>query len=202
MHPTSQSDSLAASSRLIRITRPIARSIRSALPGFTLLELAIVMFVMGLVMLIAMPYFGGFKNTQLKSEARRLAGRSNYLYEEAGAQKVMLRLNFDLDGNCYFVTRLDPLAARPAFRPETGPAGGRILLPAGVRLRDVWVEGVGSLRRGTIGTQFYPGGAVDATVIHLEASSGARMTLSIDPSSGRVAIANGYLAPENVVAAQ
>ena len=171
------------------------------MPGFTLLELAVVMFIMGLVLLIAMPYFGGFKNTLLKSEARRLAGRSNYLYEEAGAQKVILRLNFDLDGNSYFVTRLDPLAARPAFRPETGPAGGRILLPAGVRLRDVWVEGAGSFRRGTIGTQFYPGGAVDATVIHLAASSGAQMTLSVDPASGHVAIANGYLALQNAVAA-
>src|SRR5258708_38931774 len=72
--------------------------------GFTLLELAVVMFIMGLVMLIAMPYFGGLHRTQLKSEARRLAGRSNYLYEEAGAQKVLLRLTFDLDRNRYIVT--------------------------------------------------------------------------------------------------
>src|SRR5712692_4028505 len=73
--------------------------------GFTLLELAIVMFIMGLVMLIAMPYFGGFQGSQLKSEARRLASRTNYLYEEAGAQKVLLRLTFDLDHNGYRITR-------------------------------------------------------------------------------------------------
>src|ERR1700751_2126639 len=85
-------------------------------PAFTLLELAVVLFIMGLVMLIAMPYFGNLRRSQLKSEARRLASRTNYLYEEAGAQKVLIRLTFSLDANGYIVTRLDPFAATPHFQ--------------------------------------------------------------------------------------
>jgi prepilin-type N-terminal cleavage/methylation domain-containing protein len=54
--------------------------------GFTLLELAVVLFIMGLILTVAMPYLGGLRSAQLKSEARRLASRANYLYEEAGAQ--------------------------------------------------------------------------------------------------------------------
>ncbi len=161
--------------------------------GFTLLELAVVMFIMGLVLLMAMPYLGGYQTSRLKSEARRLAGRSNYLYEEAGAQKVLLRLTFDLDNNRYVVTRLDPLARRPRFVPETGPAGRPVNLPPGVHLRDVWVEGIGGLRRGTISSQYYPGGTADAALIHLTDERGNVITLAINPYNGRAAIARGDL---------
>lgn len=168
--------------------------------GFTLLELAVVLFIMGLVMMIAMPYFGGLRNSQLKSEARRLASRSNYLYEEAGAQKVLLRLNFDLDHNSYFITRLDPFALEPEFRPETGAAGGVANLPADVRIRDVWVEGAGDFRRGRISAQFYPNGIADAAVIHLADSEGSVMTLAINPFNGRTAIARGDLSRQGMAA--
>jgi prepilin-type N-terminal cleavage/methylation domain-containing protein len=159
--------------------------------GFTLLELAVALFIMGLVMLLAMPYFGGFQNSELKSSARRLASRSNYLYEEAGAQKVLLRLTFDLDHNSYFVTRLDPFAARPVFSRETGPAGARITLPSDVRMRDVWVEGAGAFRKGTISSQFYPSGSADAAVIHLIDRNGEVFTLVINPFNGRTAVMKG-----------
>ncbi len=166
-------------------------------PAFTLLELAVVLFIMGLVMLIALPYFGGMHRSELRSEALRLASRTNYLYEEAGAQKVLLRLTFSLDANGYAVTRLDPFAANPQFQLETGPAGGAVRFPLGVRLRDVWVEGMGDFRRGTISTQFYPSGAADATVIHLVDDAGEVLTLAINPYSGRTAIARGDISPGN-----
>lgn len=159
--------------------------------GFTLLELAVVMFIMGLVMLIAMPYMGGYRTSLLRSEARRLAGRSNYLYEEAGAQKVLLRLTFDLDNDRYVVTRMDPFTRRPRFVPETGPAGRPVKLPPGIHLRDVWVEGIGDLRRGTISSQYYPGGTADAALIHIADERGSVITLAINPYNGRAAIARG-----------
>jgi general secretion pathway protein H len=171
-------------------------------PGFTLLELAVVLFIVGLVMLIAMPYFGGITGSQLKSEARRLASRTNYLYEEAGAQKVMLRLVFDIDRNRYSVQRLDPFAAQPRFVPETGPAGQSVELPASVRLRDVWVQGAGGFRHGAISTQFYPSGVADAAIIHLKDNRGSVLTLAINPFNGRAAIVQGDLSGAAMAAAQ
>lgn len=169
-------------------------------PGFTLLELAVVLFIMGLVMMIAMPYFGGLQGSQLKNEARGLASRTNYLYEEAGAQKVLLRMVFDLDHNRYAVERLDPFARNPRFGPETGPAGHAVQLPPDVRLRDVWVQGAGGFRRGTISAQFYPSGVADAALIHLADQQGAVMTLAINPFNGRAAIAPGDLTREAMAA--
>src|ERR1700731_4054198 len=71
--------------------------------GFTLLEIMVVLFLMGLIMLIAMPYMGGLTDAQLKSASRRLAGRATYLYDEASARKLVIQLVFDLDTNSYFV---------------------------------------------------------------------------------------------------
>ena len=164
-------------------------------PGFTLLELAVVLLLIGLVLAIAMPRFSAFQGTELRSQARRLAARSHYLYQEAGAQKVLLRLNFDLNRSVYFVTRLDPFAARPAFRRETGPAGGIVSMPAEVRLRDVWVEGGGLFHNGIVRSQFYPGGGADATVVHLRDRKGEVITLGIAPFDGSVTIIPGDLSP-------
>jgi len=178
-----------------------AMSVKSRSPlvrlerGFTLLELAVVMFLIGLVLTIAMPYFGSVQSSQMRSEARRLASRANYLYQEAGAQKLLLRLTFDFNYNGYFVTRMDPFAERPQFLPETGPAGVRVIMPVGIRIRDVTVEGLGTFAKGMASAQFYPGGYVDATMIHLADEKGEVYTLAIDPFSGHVSIVNGDVSP-------
>jgi prepilin-type N-terminal cleavage/methylation domain-containing protein len=163
--------------------------------GFTLLELAVVLLIIGLVMAIAMPRFGAFQGAELRSESRRLAARTHYLYEEAGAQKVLLRLNLDVSHSSYFVTRLNPLAIRPAFEPEKGLAGGLVRLPADVRLRDVWVEGAGLFHSGIVGCEFYPSGTADAAVIHLLDRNGEVMTIGIDPFNGAATILRGDLGP-------
>jgi prepilin-type N-terminal cleavage/methylation domain-containing protein len=168
---------------------------KARLPGFTLLELAVVLLIIGLVLAIAMPHFGAFQGAEIRSEAHRLAARSYYLDQEAGAQKVLLRLNFDLNHSTYFVTRLDPFAAFPAFTPETGPAGGIFTMPSDVRLRDVWVEGGGLFSSGVVRCQFYPSGSADAAVIHLLDRNGDVITLGIDPFNGEVAIVSGDLSP-------
>ncbi len=164
-------------------------------PGFTLLEIAVVIFIMGLVMTLAIPYLGGFHGAQLKSEARRLAGRATYLYDEASNQQVIYRLTFDLDHNGYYVTRLDPYAPNPKFFPFRGPWGDEVVMPAGLVLRDVSVAGIGGAKDGSISCQFYPDGYVDATVIHLADISGQVLTLSFNPLTGSVGIVNGDLPP-------
>jgi general secretion pathway protein H len=161
--------------------------------GFTLLEIAVVLFLMGLMTLIAMPYFGGFTSGQLKSASRRLAGRATYLYDAASSRKLVIRLIFDMDTNSYFVMTADPYAAQPTFFPDTSSSGARVRLPNAVRIRDVTVEGIGTLSRGTISTQFYPQGYVDATIVHLIDVKDRVMTIGIDPLTGRVMIANGDL---------
>lgn len=168
-------------------------------PGFTLLEIAVVLFLMGLMMLIAMPYFGGYRGAQMKSEARRLAGRATYLFDEASSKKLVIRLIFDLDRNGYTVMVADPYSLQPTFSPDRSSAGAPVILPPTVRIRDVTVEGVGTYSRGAVTCQFYPEGYVDATLVHLINASGDTMTLGIDPLTGRVLIAAGDLSQSQLV---
>jgi prepilin-type N-terminal cleavage/methylation domain-containing protein len=168
-------------------------------PGFTLIELAVVMFLMSLMLLIAVPYLGGITDAQLKSTCRRMAGRATYLYDEASTRKLVIQLVFDMNHNAYYVMTADPYAAEPAFLMDNSATGAPVRLPDAVRIRDVSVEGIGSLSRGVIACQFYPEGYVDATVVHLIDSKGRVMTLGIDPLTGQVMIANGDLAQSRMV---
>ncbi len=161
--------------------------------GFTLLELAIVLFIMGLMLTIAVPYIGGFHGAQLKSEVRRLAGRATYLYDAAAAQKLVYRLTFDLDNNRYVVMRFDPYMPMRGFVPSRDAATAPVTMPPGVWLHDVTVEGLGTFGRGTVSTQFYPGGYVDATLVHMTDDRGTVYTLALNPLPGGVAIALGNL---------
>jgi prepilin-type N-terminal cleavage/methylation domain-containing protein len=170
-------------------------SVKSSPPGFTLLELAVVIFIMGLMLSIAMPYLGGFRQAALKSQARRLAGRANYMFDEATGHKLVLRLIFDLDNNGYAAAQLDPYAVKPVFAPDTTVSGHPVMMPPDIRIRDVTVEGVGTLNRGVVVTNFYPEGYVDATVVHLEDASGDVMTLEFSPLTGQVAIISGDVMP-------
>ncbi len=155
---------------------------------------------MGLIMSLAMPYFGGLHSAELNSEARQLAGRASYLYDEASVQKVIYRMTFALAHNTYFVMRLDPYAPQPKFMPFTGLWDGQVVMPPGVKLRDVSVEGIGGARAGAISCQFYPDGYVDATVIHLVTDAGKVLTLSINPLTGGVAIISGDVPPTAALA--
>lgn len=170
--------------------------------GFTLLEIAVVLFLMGLMMLIAMPYFGGYRHAQMKSEVRRLAGRATYLYDEASSRKLIIRLVFDLDRNGYFVLTADPYAMKPTFVSDNSSWGAPVEFPPAIRLHDVTVEGAGTFNRGQVATQFYPQGYADATLLHVVDASGDVMTLGIDPLTGQVRIAAGDLSYRQLVEAR
>ncbi len=164
--------------------------------GFTLIEIAVVLFLIALMALLIIPSSKGFHVSRLKHEARRLAGRASFLYDQASAEKMVLRLTFNLDAQGYSVTRLDPHSPNPAFVPDLEAGAGPVMLPPDVHLRDVTVEGKGTLTRGTATCTFYPEGYVDATVIHLVDPAGTVFTLTFQPLTGRVTIARGDLTPK------
>ena len=182
-----------------RARRSTDGSLGSA-PGFTLLELAIVIFIMALMFTLAVPYTGGYRKARLKSEARRLAGRASYLFDQASAQKVFLRLVFDLDHQVYGVMRLDPYAVpTPSFGPDHSSAGAPVAMPPSIAIRDVTVGDLGTFRTGTVATQFYPEGYVDATLVHMIDLSGHVMTLVLNPVTGQVSVAEGDLSMAQVL---
>lgn len=159
--------------------------------GFTLIEMAIVIFIMALMFTIAIPYLGGYRTAVLKSTARRLAGRATYLFDEAETHKLVLRMVFNLDTQVCTVVSLDPYSTQPVFAPDTAPGSAPLRMPNSVRIRDVTVGSLGTFRAGVVAAQFYPEGYVDPTLIHLVDLSGHVMTLAFSPLTGQVLIAMG-----------
>ena len=164
--------------------------------GFTLIEISVVLFLIALMALLVVPSMAGLHVSRLKHESRRLAGRAMFLYDQAAANKMVLRLTFDLDAQSYSVTRMDPHSSVPAFVPDLEEGAAPVTLPADVKLRDVSVEGTGTVSKGTVSCNFYPEGYVDATVVHLVDPAGTVFTLSFQPLTGRVSIVRGDLTPK------
>ncbi|HKD65221.1 MAG TPA: prepilin-type N-terminal cleavage/methylation domain-containing protein [Candidatus Binataceae bacterium] len=164
--------------------------------GFTLIEIAVVLFLMALMTLLIIPSTRSFHTSRLKHETRRLAGRATFLYEQAAANKLVLRMTFNFDAQGYFTTRLDPHSPTQTFAPDLEEGAAPVILPPDVRLRDVTVEGKGTVSRGTVSCNFYPEGYVDATVVHLIDKAGTVYTLSFQPLTGRVSIARGDIDPK------
>ena len=153
--------------------------------------MAVVVFIIGLMATVLMPHLSGLRVMRLKTEVRRLAGRITFASDQAAADKLVVRLTFDLDKNRYFVSQLDPYAPLPMFGADSAPGAAPIALPPGVRLRDVTVADIGTVSKGTISCNFYPEGYGDATLIHIDDEWGDLFSLAINPLTGRVAIVRG-----------
>lgn len=162
----------------------------------------VVICIMAIMTTLILPYLGSFGQATLRSQARRLAGRVNFLFNEAQGNKLVLRLTLDIDKQGYAVSKLDPYAisldpktGEPIFSPETSSAGRPVALPDGVTFRDITVEGVGTVNRGQVSVQFYPQGYVDPTVIHLQDDRHHVLTLAFNPLIGTVSILDGNVMP-------
>src|SRR5260370_8642226 len=99
--------------------KPCADFCASASAGFTRLELAAVIFIMGLMLTLALPYLGGFRQAAPKSQARRMAGRATYLFHEPTGHKLVLRLLFDMDPQAHPGGPLHPYAVTAGVPPTT-----------------------------------------------------------------------------------
>jgi prepilin-type N-terminal cleavage/methylation domain-containing protein len=164
-------------------------------PGFTLLELTIVLLVLGLVASFIVPRVRDADAAALAASASRLAAATRYLYDEAAFRQVPMRLHLDLDRGVYWVTAFDPDPDVQDFVPDEGMLSRPTALPGSVAFLDVVLPALGTVTEGVVFAQFAPEGWVDPLVIHLRGRDGAYATLAIEPLTGRTRVAEGYLEP-------
>lgn len=139
--------------------------------GFTLVEIAIVMVIMGIIMAIAMPNMQRTLDSyRVKSAAAEVAVAIRYAQQESVTREVRHSVKFDTDYNNYSVERLDgghwetletsslPLGVRLdnttfddnrlSFEPQGRPSGaGAVYLKGGSgQSRRVTVNEAGGVR--------------------------------------------------------
>ena len=161
--------------------------------GFTLLELAIVLFVLAIATSFIVPRFRDAGTARLRASTSRLANTSRFLYDEAAFRQRPMRLNLDLDQHRYWASELDLESEELTFVPDQDPLGRPVALPVGVAFEDVVLPALGTVDHGVVFAQYYPEGFADPVVVHLHNRRGEQTTLAIEPLTGRTRIADGYV---------
>src|SRR5712691_8201157 len=158
--------------------------------GFTMVELAMVILVLGIIMAMVLPRFTGTLERQhLRGTINVIHGTVRYLQAHAALTKRVYRLTFDLDRQvmsvCYFEGE--------TYRPETTRELREYALPAGIRVLDVVSPQGTKTREGDAVTHFHPTGLAEPSIIHLVTDSNQKATLMIEPLAGRVKVFDDYV---------
>ncbi len=161
--------------------------------GFTLLELIIVIFIVGIISGISAPYLGGYyRAMRIKVACREIASVMRYAQSEAVFSGIPDSVYFDLDHNVYYLVKYNGRTEGEEGAPlkvKIGTTENR-LLPDGV-LFDGMDEGRNDrLREGIAKVRFHPDGTVWGGTIWLKDDRNHRLGVCIHPT-GRTEVIVG-----------
>lgn len=180
-------------SRLRSGRRPSTHAVKSISGGrrqggFTLLELVLVIFFLGIVAAMAFPTLQSLSRNDMSLTVRHLSKTIVHLADQSAATKQIYRLNYDLDSQEYWAS----VRKGENFVPVQSAYLKRVALPDTVSFKDILTLRGGKVIRGEAHTDFYPVGRVERTVFHLVDEDGANLTLFVNPLTGRIKIFDGY----------
>jgi general secretion pathway protein H len=161
--------------------------------GFTLLELSLVLFILGLLTTILIPRLGDLDGARLEASAKRLAALARYLNGEAAFRGHVYRLSYDFNQRTYAVQVLRPSRETADFVLDQSPLSRPVQLPANITFADIRVPSRGRVNTGQVFTHFYPQGYTDPTVIHLRDRRDRIATVMIPPITGEAQVYEGYV---------
>jgi len=160
--------------------------------GFTLIEIAIVMAIIGMVMLLVVPRLPSSDQENLKISARTLASTLRYLQERAATTKsqngyyLMLAPGteavkiFEIGGDGNSIEPADPLLQKSPVKE-------------GITVADVRIPRLGKVIDGQLRIDVGVAGIRDFVTIHLRSEGGQFWTVMAFPSGGKVKDLEGYI---------
>lgn len=157
--------------------------------GFTLLELIIVVFLIGLFLVVSVPALRDtLVSDPLRSSARKMIGYLSGVRDKAVREQQPYVIFIDLDENrLWYRLESDTLAGRDEL-----PEKGLLQLPESVDLRDVWIRTTGTESRGVRELWLNRQGYLDRTIFHLENDDGEAISLVLSPFLPGVEVQDGY----------
>ena len=131
--------------------------------GYTLIELTLVVFLLGLMLTIAVPRVREtLIDDGLKSTVKRLVSTVRELRGRAVREQVDYVLHFDLNNNAFWTYSLD---MTPEKRDERRKSAFQ--LPDGVKIADISQLGVEKKTDGEVNLMIFKQGHLQPTVLHL-----------------------------------
>ena len=149
--------------------------------GFTLVELAVVLALLGAILLAVVPRLSIFEEAAFRSDARKVASLIRRLDDAAASGKSYYRMTFDIGGNTLVAQKSFDSAVFES--PEGMPS--RVLLGRATGIKGLTQNGT-TRSEGAASILFAPGGAPPFS-ISLE-GSGFSCTVTYNPYSGKIRI--------------
>lgn len=165
---------------------PTSKAGRSTDAGFTLIELAIVVFLIALFSAIVIPRLPSLESGGGERAARRISGTVKALYNEAALSGGEQRLIFDLEKG-----EMQPRRLKASGELENARGFGEKVSLSGAKILDIRVAGQDKVATGTATVPFSPAGWLPETVIHLD-SDGRVLTLRLFSFTGSTRVYDGY----------
>ena len=163
---------------ILSVGKTLNKSHTSGKDGFTLLELILVLFLMGLMAGIVLPFVvSTLDRVKLQSEARQISSALQFARSEAITKKTLFTFNADIDNNQYWL-------ATPKEKEVTQTK----TLDETVKIKNY--QGTEeTVSDGTFIINFYPRGNSSAGTIHLQSSIAESdelvYAITIDPITGK-----------------
>ncbi|MFC1823017.1 Tfp pilus assembly protein FimT/FimU [Thermodesulfobacteriota bacterium] len=161
--------------------------------GFTLIEVTVVLFLIGLVFFTAMPKVGNFFfQTDLKRVVRSLKATVHFLRSKSITTHKNTVLHFDLAKNSYWgnYETTDDGSERFTARPPLVPTKK---LPQNIRIIDALNLNTDKMTFGVLSSTFNPKGVFEETILHLSDQNNQVFTIIINAYTGRFLIYDEYV---------
>jgi prepilin-type N-terminal cleavage/methylation domain-containing protein len=158
--------------------------------GFTLIELAVVVAILGVMIALVAPRLADIGNANLKRSARHLTGMIRFLRDESQAKKTAYYLRFDVqDGRYWAEVPVVTTDGAAELRRTTSAIGGEGSLSGQTTFRDIVVAG----HPDDPYMRFTPDGWVEHALIHLRDGEERDFTLIVMPLTGNTELRDGYV---------
>jgi len=145
--------------------------------AYTLIELTVVIFLIGLVLVLTVPRVQhALLSDDLKAASRRMIGTVKTLRNNAVRDQKAYMLHFDMASNRLWVSWDGMTAEEQAEARQNATA-----LPGGIRVVDVYFKGTGKKDVGDAVIRFTKQGYAQQVVIHLGANDGRAHSLVLSP---------------------
>lgn len=156
--------------------------------GFTLIELAVVVFILGIAALLVLPRLFPDNSAALKRSARTMGTTFRYLQDRAVATRITYDLTFRFPDGTVTVNKVTD-AGEVA---DTGDSTlQQPLLADSVSVEDVALSSLGRVKEGEVSVRIGAAGLQELLTVHLKSQSGV-YTVTAYPVSGKVRVEEGY----------
>lgn len=158
--------------------------------GFTLIEIAVVLAIIGMVMLLVIPRLPKSEQENLKISARTMAATMRYVQERAAATRTNYSMILNPGTES---TMIQERSGDGGLKTPTDPLLQKLMVKEGIQVTDVMIPRLGVMTDGQVQLDIGMGGLRDFAVIHLKAPGGTFWTVMAFPAGGKVKAYDGYL---------